>query len=245
MELYLARDYNFQTENYAAADNTGDLKFFYDKPLIQNQRFCLARQIGRLESSMFRDVTHTESPIGLLLNTDKQYQQHPDIKGKYCVVMWPESQDLMTYEGFDEHSELINDENGLECFGSSAYFVEAEWIYPLLASKLYIARDCTKEGRIPGKISIYLEKPTDKNGKFSGNELCSLDRYYCLEVTYENSPVEMIPQGYFPSLESLYVYIEMQELQNLEDYEEFNVNAFPSTSSEGYFVNCKWLDDII
>ena len=46
----------------------------------------------------------------------------------YTVVMWPEVQLLMDIEGFNEHSYLINDEQGLNDFGSSAYFVEIEWL---------------------------------------------------------------------------------------------------------------------
>ena len=46
----------------------------------------------------------------------------------YTVVTWPEVQLLMDLEGFREHSYLINDEQGLNDFGSSAYFVETEWL---------------------------------------------------------------------------------------------------------------------
>lgn len=46
----------------------------------------------------------------------------------YTVVTWPEVQLLMDLEGFKEHSYLINDEQGLSDFGSSAYFVETEWL---------------------------------------------------------------------------------------------------------------------
>lgn len=44
------------------------------------------------------------------------------------AVMWPESQDLMCFEGFDEHSELINTEKGLDKYGSSAYYVDEDWL---------------------------------------------------------------------------------------------------------------------
>ena len=48
--------------------------------------------------------------------------------GKYVVVTWPESQDLMDKEGFFENSYLVNDERGIEDFGSSAYFVDEDWL---------------------------------------------------------------------------------------------------------------------
>lgn len=46
---------------------------------------------------------------------------------RYIVVRWPEIQDLMSCEGFKSHSYLINDDKGMEDFGSSAYFVDEDW----------------------------------------------------------------------------------------------------------------------
>ena len=46
---------------------------------------------------------------------------------KYVVVRWPESQELMDERGFESHCYLISDEQGLEDFGSQAYFVEEDW----------------------------------------------------------------------------------------------------------------------
>ena len=48
--------------------------------------------------------------------------------GKYVIVTWPESQDLMEKPGFRENSYLVNDDKGIEDFGSSAYFVDEEWL---------------------------------------------------------------------------------------------------------------------
>ncbi len=49
------------------------------------------------------------------------------MKERYIIVIWPEVQDLMDYAGFRENSYLINDDKGLDDFGSSAYFVNEEW----------------------------------------------------------------------------------------------------------------------
>jgi hypothetical protein len=49
----------------------------------------------------------------------------------YAVVTWPESQALMELEGFEENSYLVNDEKGMEDFGSSAYFVDEDWLNSL------------------------------------------------------------------------------------------------------------------
>lgn len=47
---------------------------------------------------------------------------------KYVVVSWPDSQDLMGKPGFRENAYLVNDEKGIQVFGSSAYFVDEEWL---------------------------------------------------------------------------------------------------------------------
>ena len=49
------------------------------------------------------------------------------ISEKYVVVTWPEIQFYMNRDGFNENSYLINDEKGIEDFGSSPFFVEEEW----------------------------------------------------------------------------------------------------------------------
>jgi len=49
------------------------------------------------------------------------------MKEEFIVVTWPDSQDLMELDGFRENSYLINDEKGLDDFGSSAYFVNKKW----------------------------------------------------------------------------------------------------------------------
>ena len=46
---------------------------------------------------------------------------------EYIVLTWPEIQNLMVKEDFEEHSYLINDDKGLNDFGSSAYFIEKNW----------------------------------------------------------------------------------------------------------------------
>jgi hypothetical protein len=47
---------------------------------------------------------------------------------KYEIIVWPEIQELMELDGFEDNSYLINDEKGLEEFGSSAYFVNSNWL---------------------------------------------------------------------------------------------------------------------
>ena len=54
---------------------------------------------------------------------------------KYVVVTWPDSQLLMEHRGFSKNCFLINDENGLETFGSSAYFVDENWLAKVTGEK--------------------------------------------------------------------------------------------------------------
>lgn len=49
-------------------------------------------------------------------------------KNKFEVVSWPDVQYLFDIPGFRENSYLINDSKGIEDFGSSAYFVNSEWL---------------------------------------------------------------------------------------------------------------------
>lgn len=50
------------------------------------------------------------------------------MKDTFVVVMWPESQELMELEGFDENACLVNDSPFLEEYGSSAFFVRQSWL---------------------------------------------------------------------------------------------------------------------
>ena len=42
----------------------------------------------------------------------------------YVLVEWPDIQDIMDEEGFEENSSLAD----CEQFGSSAYFVDEDWL---------------------------------------------------------------------------------------------------------------------
>lgn len=46
----------------------------------------------------------------------------------FVIIMWPDIQEYMDKEGFKENSHLINDEVGLDKYGSSAYFVSKDWL---------------------------------------------------------------------------------------------------------------------
>lgn len=46
----------------------------------------------------------------------------------FVIIQWPEIQDLMNKEGFNTNASLANDEWCLEKYGSSAYFVNKQWL---------------------------------------------------------------------------------------------------------------------
>ena len=46
----------------------------------------------------------------------------------FVVIQWPEVQELMTKEDFFLNASLANDAWALEKYGSSAYFVNKQWL---------------------------------------------------------------------------------------------------------------------
>lgn len=46
----------------------------------------------------------------------------------YEIVCWPDIQFLLNIDGFEENAYLINDDKGMQEFGSSAYFVNSDWL---------------------------------------------------------------------------------------------------------------------
>lgn len=47
---------------------------------------------------------------------------------KFIVIQWPEVQNYMDIEGFNEHSCLITDDFFYSKYGDSAYFVDIDWL---------------------------------------------------------------------------------------------------------------------
>ena len=47
---------------------------------------------------------------------------------EYSIVCWPESQYLLDHEEINEYCYLINDEDGYNNYGSSAYVVDSQWL---------------------------------------------------------------------------------------------------------------------
>lgn len=58
-------------------------------------------------------------------------RKNTNMKDLYKVVQWPDIQELMDKPGFEDNSYLINDDKGLDDFGSSAYFINLQWLEEL------------------------------------------------------------------------------------------------------------------
>lgn len=48
-------------------------------------------------------------------------------KDKFIVITWPEIQDYLDDEGFEDNSLLINDGKLYEIYGDSAFLVRESW----------------------------------------------------------------------------------------------------------------------
>lgn len=46
----------------------------------------------------------------------------------YTIICWPEIQEYMDKEGFEENSSLITNDLMVDLYGSSAYFVSITWL---------------------------------------------------------------------------------------------------------------------
>lgn len=58
-------------------------------------------------------------------------KKNTNMKDLYKVIQWPDIQELMDKPGFEDNSYLINDDKGLDDFGSSAYFINLQWLEEL------------------------------------------------------------------------------------------------------------------
>ena len=63
------------------------------------------------------------------ISPEIQAEWHENYCPQDCtIITWPDSQDYMDEEWWDEHAELISDKVGLAIYGSSAFIVPNEFI---------------------------------------------------------------------------------------------------------------------
>ena len=93
--------------------------------MTPEQRAKVKKEIERIIPSIARTTGVFCDDIESILIDD--YVDEDD----FIVIPWPEIQDLMDKEGFDLNVSLANDEWCLEKYGSSAYFVNKQWLKSL------------------------------------------------------------------------------------------------------------------
>lgn len=92
----------------------------------------------KLLTCVYTDIDFDQTPViptakpveesGLEQYPREKTRSEDTMRGGYVVVQWPDVQLLMDKPGFHENAYLVNDDKGLEDFGSSAYFVDADWV---------------------------------------------------------------------------------------------------------------------
>lgn len=89
----------------------------------------------------------------------------------YEIITWPEVQELMELDGFRENSYLINDEKGMEDFGSSAYFVSVNWLINIRNKEM-------TEERYQYLNSLSLEEYNEETSEKEQEEFCDYQKKY-------------------------------------------------------------------
>ena len=93
----------------------------------------------------------------------------------YEIIQWPEIQALMEKEGFQDNAYLINDEQGLSEYGSSAYFVNKEWLNK--------ATDAPKQ-------KVYIVSTLTESQDYAPSDYHRVFANYFDAVHYKNGEVE-------------------------------------------------------
>ena len=73
----------------------------------------------------YKDITWENSPIEI---THKNIPEIDFGEPDYNVITWPDIQNYMNIDGFEEHSILLNSEEEIKKYGSSAYLIEYKWL---------------------------------------------------------------------------------------------------------------------
>jgi len=84
------------------------------------------RQIAEYIDPELKEECEEDEPEELYL-WDGSLDEDELASDGYEIVTWPDSQMVMERNGFRDHAWLINSEEGLDLYGSSAYVVETEW----------------------------------------------------------------------------------------------------------------------
>ena len=90
--------------------------------MTSEQRANIKKDIERMISAIARSNGVYNDDIESILIDD--YVDEDD----FIIIPWPEIQAFMEIPGFDINACLANDEWTLDKYGSSAYFVNKQWL---------------------------------------------------------------------------------------------------------------------
>lgn len=111
-----------------------------DYPIVNENNHHL-RIISKKGLGIYNVVTHSnimyspalpEEELNMVINLARRFfkniELHCKYSMKYILMEFPDVQEYMDLEGFEEHSSLAD----CSKFGPSAYFVEEEWLIKCL-----------------------------------------------------------------------------------------------------------------
>ena len=85
-------------------------------------------ELNNIKTEINKAITHIARGVVSKEEVTQILKEMYTPKDAFVVVTWPECQELMDVEGWEENSHLINDDKGVDEYGSSAYFVNTKWL---------------------------------------------------------------------------------------------------------------------
>jgi len=74
----------------------------------------------------YRNLTNDRFVITTFKKAHQVYDTVPNLD-MFIALTWPDVQDFMVYDGFEENSILINDDPLIDEYGNSSYLVRRDW----------------------------------------------------------------------------------------------------------------------
>lgn len=117
MEEFLFNDEPFYINNSGNGDGDGleALKGTKNELYVEGDDIIPLDELNETELEEYFDAVKS-------LIREEMTEKHGNI-----ILQWPESQEIIGKKGMENHCALINDEIGLEIFGSSSFIVDNEW----------------------------------------------------------------------------------------------------------------------
>lgn len=109
----------------------------YDYSVVEDELPSVVDEVAEAFISLYPSNSEEEtSENELECYYDDLSEEYIEEQGLEIVV-WAESQYIMELPNYRKHSKLINSEEGLDLYGSSAYVVETAWLDDFRNDNLY------------------------------------------------------------------------------------------------------------